>query len=149
MLHHQRWERVGPIPYSARTKTGIWALLGIALVSNIALLFETARGFAPPSRQSFDVVAYINRFAQLRKDLPKDTVIGYLTDAEPNLTSTYAEFGLAQYALIPVMVANNVNQKLVMANVHTPQPPSFYQGRGFELVRDYGNGVMLLKKATR
>ena len=135
--------------YPARTKTGIYALLGLALLSNLALLIETARGFTPPSRQSFDIVAYIDRFAPLRNDLPKDATIGYLTDAEPNAVSTDAEFGLAQYALIPVMLARNTGQKLVMANVHRPQPPSFYQSRGLELVRDYGNGVMLLGKPPR
>jgi hypothetical protein len=119
-------------------------LLGVALASNIALLVEAA---AAPS--SFDVVQYESRFSDISKDLPKDSVIGYLTDADPNLTSTSAGYYLAEYALAPVVVANNTDQKLVMANAHTPQPPQFYQSRGLELVRDYGNGVMLLRKAAR
>ena len=146
----RRRERVTPTcPYSARTKPVVTRCSPSRVASNLALLVETARGYTPPSRQNFDIVAYIGRFAQIREDVPKTATIGYLTDAEPNITSTYAEFGLAQLALIPIVIANNTDQKLVMANVHTPQPPAFYQSHGLELVRDYGNGVMLLRKAAR
>lgn len=146
MLQHYyfRGDRVEPIAESVRTKTGVYALLAIALLSNIALLVETA-----PSRQSFDTTAYLDRFSAIRADLPKNTTVGYLTDADSNATSTQAEFGLAQYALIPSILANNPDEKWVMANVHTPQSPSFYQSRSLELVHDYGNGVMLLRKAEK
>lgn len=145
----QRRERVKNIPYTARATTGICALLGIALISTLALLVETARSYPAPERQTFDIVAYVARFAQIKADLPKDTAVGYLSDAEPDTAGTTAEFGLAQYALIPAVLANDAGRELVMANVHRPQPPSFYQARGLELMRDYGNGVMLLRKASR
>jgi hypothetical protein len=118
--------------------------LGVALASSASLLVEAAG-----AAKGFDAVQYEGRFSDISNDLPKDSVIGYLTDADPNLASTSAEYYLAEYALAPVVVANNVDQKLVMANVHTPQPPEFYRSRGLELVRDYGNGVLLLRKAAR
>ena len=118
------------------------------MLSNIGLLVDAAGGYSSRSRQNFDISSYESRFSELRKDIPRDGVIGYLTDADPNLTSTSAEYYLAQYALSPAVVANNIDQKLVMANVHAPQPPAFYQSRGLDLVRDYRDGVMLLQKTA-
>ncbi len=121
--------------------------MAVAVTSNIALLLDAASSSS--SKPSFDVIQYESRFSELRQDLPNGEVLGYLTDADPTLTSTLAEYTLAQYALAPAVVANSLGQQnLVIANVHTPQPPVFYQSRGLEIIRDYGNGVMLLRRAA-
>lgn len=130
---------------NARTRTAVYLLLAIAIASTIAVAVQA--GSAKPA--NFDVIQYEDRFAGIRMDVPKDATIGYLTDADLNLTSTTAEYYLAQLALIPTVVANKTDQKMVMANVHTPQPPEFYRSRGLELVKDYNNGVMLLRRVSR
>ncbi len=101
---------------------------------------------SPAGKPHFDIVQYESRFSQLREDAPHDTVLGYLTDADESLTSTQAEYILAQYAMAPAVVARDLKESWVIGNVHTPQPPAFYQVHGLELVRDYGNGVLLLRK---
>lgn len=132
------------IVYPGRAFIAILGLTGIALASNIALLIDAAS-----TPRSIDPAAFEARYSGIAKDLPKNSVIGYLTDAEPNATTTGAEYFLSEYALAPVVIVNNTDQNLVMANLHMPQPPDFYRSRGLDLVRDYGTGVMLLRKAAR
>jgi hypothetical protein len=127
----------------------VYSLIAVALASNLALLVDAAGKYSSPAGSNFDIVQYESRFAAVRQDIPRHEVIGYLTDADANLTSTLAEYYLAQLALVPTVVAQNTEQNLVIANVHTPQPPAFYQQRGLELVKDYGNGVMLLRRIAR
>ncbi len=122
-----------------------YALVAIALASTLAALVEA--GSAKSS--NFDITQYESRFDGIRRDVPTDAAIGYLSDADPSLTSSVAEYYLAQLAVVPLLVANNAAQPLVMANVHTPQPPEFYRSKGLELVKDYGNGVMLLRRPAR
>lgn len=130
---------------SPKTRLAVYALAVIALVSTLAALVEA--GSAKPN--NFDIGSYESRFAEIKREVPRDGTVGYLTDADPGLTSTTAEYYLAQLAMIPTVVANRADTPLVMANVHTPQPAGFYQSRGLQLVKDYGNGVMLLRKEPR
>ena len=127
----------------------MFALIAVGLASNLALLVDAAGKYSSPAGSNFDIVRYESRFAAIRQEIPKEEVIGYLTDADTNLTSTSAEYYLAQLALIPTVVAEDSQHNLVIANVHTAQPPAFYQQHGLELVKDYGNGVMLLRRTAR
>ena len=127
----------------------MFALVAIALASNLSLLLDAAGTVLSPAPQSCDIAQYQDRFAGVRADTPKDAVLGYLTDVDSNRVGAVEEYYLAEYALIPRVIANNTDQKLAIANIHKPQPPEFYQSRGFDLVKDYGNGVLLLRKAAR
>ena len=127
----------------------MYSLIAVALASNLTLLVDAAGKYSSTARSNFDIVHYESRFEAIRKDIPRNGAIGYLTDTDANLTSTLAEYYLAQLALVPTVVTRNTEQTLVLANIHTPQPPTFYQQLGLELVKDYGSGVMLLRRTAR
>jgi hypothetical protein len=96
------------------------------------------------------VNAYENRFDALRKILPPRGVVGYFsncTDYDGNYT---ARWYVAQYALAPVIVAHSSGHQLVVGNFCTV-PPDFaaITGSGLNLIKDFGNGVMLFSKEMK
>jgi len=78
------------------------------------------------------------RFAALRAQLPARGVIGYVGESENRGTEDYY---LTQYSLAPLVIERSPNHPLVIASFPNSQPV-FPQN--LELVRDFGNGVLLL-----
>jgi hypothetical protein len=84
------------------------------------------------------------RFADLRRALPEHGVVGYVGEAGD---SGVADYYLAQYALAPLVVELSQDHSLVIGNFPASQPaPLPVTVRGLVLVRDFGNGVLLLAK---
>lgn len=79
------------------------------------------------------------RFATLKAGLPTQGVIGYI--GEPG-DLALGDYYLAQYALAPLVVERSKNHSLVVGNFPNSPPPSFPPD--LTLVRDFGNGVLLL-----
>jgi hypothetical protein len=84
------------------------------------------------------------RFAELRRALPERGVVGYVGEGGE---SEVADYYLTQYALVPIVVERSLDHPLVIGNfpfsrvASSPATP-----KGFVLVRDFGNGVLLLAK---
>jgi hypothetical protein len=79
------------------------------------------------------------RFAALKAALPKRGVIGYV--GEPG-TAALADYYLAQYALAPLVVDHSPNHPIVIGNF--PSSPAWPPSENLQLVKDFGNGVLLL-----
>lgn len=79
-----------------------------------------------------------HRFASLRAQLPTRGVIGYIGESGNAGTEDYY---LAQYALAPLVVERSQNHPLVVVSISTSPPKP--DTKGLELVKNFGNGVLL------
>jgi len=96
------------------------------------------------------IAAYESRFDDLKDVLPARGIVGYATDtpseevfSDPEAT---AFFYVAQYALAPLIVANDPERELVIGNFHRPPvlPPD--AAETWSVWRDFGGGLYLLRR---
>jgi hypothetical protein len=88
-------------------------------------------------------VSYEERFAAVRQDLPAHAPFNYVSDI-----NDHNDFFFARYALIPARLVLGLKPSydlLVVQYLNTPGNPSF---KGYELLKNYGNGVMLFKRSA-
>ncbi len=79
------------------------------------------------------------RFATIKTMLPHHGVIGYVGESGPAGTSLYY---LTQYALAPLVVDRSTQHAIVVGNF--PKLPPTIPPDGLRLVKDFGDGVLLL-----
>jgi hypothetical protein len=130
-----------------RARVALATIAVFALVSDGQLLAKSVVDFVRTSRPSA-IDQYLARFSGIKAALPARGVVGYL--AEPRGKEMlhggdyYRKFHLAQYALAPLIMVDSPDRDLVIGNfsigTRAPELP------GMTLVRDYGNGVMLLRQ---
>ncbi len=78
------------------------------------------------------------RFAAVKAELPQQGVVGYVGESgDPSI----ADYYLAQYALAPVVLDRSQKYPLVVGNFPNSAPA--HLPPGLQLVRDFGNGVLL------
>lgn len=101
-----------------------------------------------------EVTLYEKRFEGLGKVLPPHAVVGYVSEIQTWSVLVDAnavkQYYLTQYALAPVIVVNNPNLELVVANFSNPNSVSeLPMTRGFVVLEDFGDGVALLKREAK
>lgn len=125
------------------------AILFVAAVSllSVGRLFFQIADFYPTAPSPDGVTDFDNRFAGLRAMLPAKGVIGYMTDPEtpPADINAQAEYHLAQYSLAPILVLRSTEQRFVVGNFHRGVTTGSLRDRGFKLVKEFGNGIVLLE----
>lgn len=96
---------------------------------------------------------YEARYNEVRKHLPSHGAIGYVSDPKENNEDRFA-WAFTQYALSPLLVVDrSVNPKgrdypIVIGNFHRAIPGDDRM-RDLSFVRDFGNGVFLLRKVVK
>ena len=80
------------------------------------------------------------RFAALRAVLPSRGIVGYV-GASGNVA--VPDYYLTQYALVPLVVDHSPNHPLVIANFPNSPQPTTVLSEHFQLVKDFGDGVLL------
>jgi hypothetical protein len=127
-----------------RTLAAVTLLVLFAGAGSLRSLWRTAPELW--SRRAPDPVTVNDRrFAPVLRALPAHGVVGYLSslpsDKLFNSALGVAHFYLTQYALSPVIVVNDANRELVVADAYRGRriaaPPPLV------LLRDFGNGVAL------
>ena len=78
------------------------------------------------------------RFAALKAALPQQGIVGYIGDS-----NSPANYYLAQYALAPLVLDNSLNHPLIVGNFSTSPPPQNPPSAHLQLLKDFGNGVLL------
>jgi hypothetical protein len=139
----------------ARTRTRI-ALLVVLLYSGASTAKWVHRGAEWPAHPAQDEIStYERRFAELRTMLPPRGVVGYLghpapTGATPRDSNAAAllhfrRYLLAQYTLSPLLLIESTEPELVVGNFD----PGVGMPRtaGLRVVRDFGDGLVLLRRA--
>ena len=87
------------------------------------------------------VLEYEARLAAVKKDLPVNAVVNYVSNS--NAPDDLID---AEYVLVPVRLVKGLSPMydfLVFQNFDTVAMPEF---EGYTLKKDYGNGVMLFKR---
>jgi len=137
-----------------RMTTGILGLVLASIYFFLALLGEEWNLFErrkdlPAADQ---MTVYEARYNEVRKHLPSHGIIGYVSDPKENNEDRFA-WAFTQYSLAPLLVIDrSVNPKgldypIVIGNFHRAIPGDDRM-RGLSFVRDFGNGVYLLRKAA-
>ena len=118
----------------------------MCLLSSWRLLKQAGQlhpGFSGADTQSL----YDKRFDDLRKMLPKHGVVGYFGDSQTDQPGV-AHYYLTQYALAPLVVDNSIDHHFVVGNFADPNS-TVPMNHDLVLVRDFGNGVILLENRMR
>ncbi len=88
---------------------------------------------------------YEQRFRLLRPLLPRRGVVGYVSDRLEDEDAWYRGWYLTQYALAPVIVVRGTNQPLIVGNFHAAIGRDWFEAQRVALVKDLGQGVLLLR----
>lgn len=122
---------------AAKTKAAILVFILCCLLSTTRLVFEAPK---PGHIQRDDISTRSDqRFAELKAHLPANGVVGYIGEIGDSATPDYY---LTQYALAPLVVDLSPNHATVVGNF--PFSPASQIPQNLRLVKDFGNGVMLL-----
>jgi hypothetical protein len=98
--------------------------------------------------EASDIPVSEERVNAVRPDLPSHGAIGYIGDEMSPNTGTnpyYHEFFHIQYAVAPVILVDSQRYPLVLGDFHRPVDSERLAKLKLTLIKDYGNGVMLLK----
>lgn len=148
----------------ARIALALLAVFGLAALGNAAsaLVRRQARlrTVAHPSdgRAPVRAVVYEERFAAIAEIGSPGLVAGYITDKLERGVFTdpvgLQEFFLTQYAVAPIVLARGTGPPLVIANFPDLDDPESIRraaalAERLGLLRDYGDGVLLLGSLER
>ncbi len=87
------------------------------------------------------------RFGELKRILPSRGVLGYLSNLSPTGDEGVGRWYAAQYSLAPVQLAPGLDCEMVVGDFSDPSiGTALAANHGLEIVRDFGQGVMLLRR---
>ncbi len=90
-------------------------------------------------------IYYEERFAAVRQDLPAHASVNFVSDQH----TENGDFLYVRYALVPARMVRGLkptHDLLVVQYLNTPGIPSF---KGYKLLKNYGNGVMLFRRSAK
>ena len=94
--------------------------------------------------------AQLVRYAQLPAAVPPGEVVGYISDLPWEDRRSTVLFLGAQYALAPRILVDDDHQKWVLGNFSAPADfGALGAAQHLVMVRDFGNGVILYRRAVR
>ena len=117
----------------------MFGLLAVAVLTIFNLLLDV------PVLKFSNIDQFDEHLATVRAALPPSGTVGYYTDLPPS-DNALEEYYLLQYSLAPIVVAKSADRDFVIANIHSKNRS---WPRNLELVKDFGSGIMLLRKAAR
>jgi len=133
---------------------GMLFLLLVSLFSTIKLTKPTeqfASRFAGITEIVPDnVTLHERRVSGLRTLLPPHGTVGYATDDDAGY-ARYEKYLTIRYVLAPILVEDSPHVALVVGNFTQPatDPQQFLRQRNLTLIKDLGQGVLLLEGAPR
>jgi hypothetical protein len=130
--------RSGPI------STGAIVIALFSLMSSVSLLRRTISG--REHLNGVELPAFKRRISVVRSHLPEDAIVGYVSDLKPDPSlRSQLEYRMTQYALVPVIVEDNTTHPYVIGNFHAPVTDRTPELRGLMIIKDFGDGVLLLR----
>ena len=137
-----------------RARLALVVILVYAGVSTIRWLHRGFQRSARPTAQD-EISNYEQRFAELRKVLPAHGVVGYLGHPEPRGSTPrdsnaaallhFRRYLLAQYTLAPLLLIESTEPEFVVGNFD--RDAAIPEPTGLRLVRDFGGGLVLLRRS--
>jgi hypothetical protein len=134
---------------NSRLKSGSVAVAAVLCLWGTVEFLAFELNYQQKYRDQFEVSKQLVRFEGVRAMLPEDAVMGYLTDLEHGTPKFYAMFGEAQYTLAPRILQWGSRYDWVLGNFAGPIPfPPTGDRRGLRVERDFGAGVVLLRRGV-
>lgn len=132
-----------------RVRAGLVLLLLYAGVSDARWLYRAVRG-GLDARRVDPITRYELRFSALERALPRRGVVGYTSGLPPEefVSEDFRRFLLTEYALAPLVIVNDTTPQLVIGNFPPDSVPSTLSTDRRRVVRDFGDGVWLIRKAA-
>lgn len=128
---------------AVKVKIGILLIILSALSQNLLMLGDGIRKYRK-SPDIDNVTLHENRFIGLKKFLPTHGVVGYVTDQHPD--NATGEYYLTQYALSPVIIANETARSFIIGNFHKSiNIDEISKNADLILIQELDNGVILFK----
>lgn len=86
----------------------------------------------------------------LKEMLPERGVVGFVLDDFLSHEEKYQRFYLTRYALAPTLVTFDQTQDLVITDFkEAPTLKEWIKGKPFVIVKDFKNGIALLRKEPK
>ena len=132
-----------------RVRAALVLLLVYAGVSDVRWLYRAVRD-GLDARRVDPITRYERRFDALKRILPHRGVVGYTSGLQPEefVSEDFKRFLLTEYALAPLVIVNDTTPRLVIGNFDPERIRSAPALPGLETVRDFGQGLRLLRKAS-
>ncbi|HTR38363.1 MAG TPA: hypothetical protein VMH80_20780 [Bryobacteraceae bacterium] len=128
------------------------ACAAVALLSlwSTVDFYRATEDLAGSNADVYQIGAQAERFRELAAALPASGIIGYVSDRGTRETLGTVMYDGAQYALAPRLLTERLRQAntpWVVGNFSKPMDVAgFASKRGLTVVRDFGSGVVLLRK---
>lgn len=136
---------------SIRGDYRVVAVAGLVAIA-AANLFQLKETIGPVQMNPVDeTFRYEQQILLLRTFLPKTDRVGYLSDVapvDPVLNAqTVKKYYLTQYALAPIVVRSGTKDEFIIGCFSDPKLAAI-QTTGLTVVKDFGDGLVLLRKKT-
>ncbi|OGI25816.1 MAG: hypothetical protein A2287_06765 [Candidatus Melainabacteria bacterium RIFOXYA12_FULL_32_12] len=93
-----------------------------------------------------DIIFFDRRFSLVKSFLPPGSVVGYISDS---YKSDNMDYFLTQFALNPLIISNKSNNEIFIGNFRSVNYRNICLNNGFEIIKDFGGGVILLRKKSQ
>lgn len=140
------------ISRAARTYLALGMLVGFVLLTNLVYWGGVVKNRWDPAKLGNDSVSdWESRFTDLKRSLPLDGVVGYVSEEDIGLPANpidrNAEFALTQYALAPRIVLHGTRMPFVIGNFGGVELTGDEIARRLDLtlIRNYGWGIYLFR----
>lgn len=129
-----------------RAYAGIGAAVALCLWSFIRYhVAASERNRTSPD--PYMIGAQMARYEELKAAVPRDAVMGYVSDLPPEDRRSTVLFLGAQYALAPRIVVDDDRREWVLGNFAAPADfAAVGAARRLRMIRDFGNGVVLYRR---
>lgn len=137
-----------------RGRVALLLVLLYAAASTVRWLHQALQW--PAHATQDEISANDRRFERLRAELPAGGQVGYLGDPEVTGANPrdlnaaallhFRRYLLAQYALPPVVLVESTEPEFVVGNFDPGRPRA--APPGFRLVGDFGDGLLLFRRAA-
>ncbi len=106
------------------------------------------KGIQRYNRQEIDQISvYEKRFIELKELLQNHLVVGYVSDYDDNSTEDGIAYTMTQYVLTPIILVRGIKRNFIIGNFHSTKPNiKAYEKENLALIRDFGDGVILLER---
>ena len=128
--------------YFSGVRAGVWLIVLPAMVVVIFYFFSSFNEIVIKKERS-QMIDYEKRFAPLKKDLPGHAFVNFVSSQD-----SARDYFAARYVLIPVRLWRGLEPRhdyLVALFPDRTKVPDF---KGYTLIKDYGNGVMLFSRSA-
>jgi hypothetical protein len=130
-------------------RSGVGLLLVVAASASWVQIEKPAPWAAGRNEPDW-VTSNEHRFDELKKSLPPSGVVGYLSDLDLGGNEGSAAWYTAEYSLVPLRLSPECDCESVIGNfTDSSVAPVVAKSRGLAIVRDFGRGVVLLRRSGK